>query len=370
MDISERFDKAFKAYGGIFPESKRTNRLIYCLESMKRNIEFFQQTANIDIHVYIDYIIEENLQAAVVKDKDYYFIGVSYGGIYVLCDIFMRILSSPNVLISFGDTSKEFTRKIFNAQIKDIITLHLLRGEEEKGEPFDAQRSSIAEFLTVLSTNYLILHEFAHILLGHRDYKLQKHINGESISALFQQCLEYEADAFATNVAVTNLLLRPITIGPEEVVLLPKENNMDKIYLWHFAIYLFWRLYGNNSIDNKANLKSAHPPEIVRQYSIMGLAATIVLGNAEEESIKTNIYNILRDSAIEVEKSLAEISYQSFNLDSYNTMLSQQTKNYYNGMIDVLMKDVMPALKEYRYFDPLTKTFDLERIKKNSKVNL
>lgn len=362
MDIPERFHNAFKDYGGRFPEPERTPQLIYCLESMRNNIDLFQKTANININIYIDYVVNINLNAAVIKDGNYYFIGVFYGGIYILCDLFMRMLSSPNLLINYEDVSEEITRKIHNAQITDVEKLYLLIGENKRSKPFNIKRISIGEFLTVLSSNNLILHEFAHILLGHQDFKIQKDKNKELISPEFKQCLKYEADIFATNIGITNLLHRPITIGAEEEVLFLKENDSDKIYLWHFAVYSFWRLYGNNitNINNCSEL--THPPIIVRQYNIMALALEIVLGSAKNELIKKDIHNILRNSAIEVEKSLAEISNQSINLDSFNSMFSPPYKEYHKHLNHILMKDVMPALKEYRYFDPSTSFFNYDLI--------
>lgn len=52
---------------------------------------------------YIDLIANTNLNACVTKKDNVYYIGINYGGLYVISDTFFRMLPSPEVLPEYGN---------------------------------------------------------------------------------------------------------------------------------------------------------------------------------------------------------------------------------------------------------------------------
>lgn len=339
----EKPSDPFHQYGGILPKKQYTPQLELWLENFNHSFsDLFLNKS--DPKIVIEFINNPEVNATVKKVQDLYIIGIYLGFIYVVNDLFFRMLSSPNVLVKYGNASVEQVRKINNAQITDSDILYLAMHNDIRNIPIDDVRSRIAIVLSTYCFNHLILHEYAHIALGHVDYvkkinnqfthfENQTQVQSVEFDYLFMQNCELEADAYATNLSLNTLFLENYTeLGINEIIKPYLDNVEDRVFLWNFAIYAQKRLFGYRryKFDELKNL--SHPPPSLRQHVTIGIIRSIVRVNSDNDLLKANIESIIKDSLLEVEKAFSEISEQPFDMDAYSFVFNKEIEDYHQSL--------------------------------------
>lgn len=243
----EIFSDPFTEYGGILPKEQYTAELEFWLENFNYSFSDFFLNKN-QPKIIIEFINNSEVNACVSKVQESYVIGIYLGFIYVVNDLFFRMLSSPNVLVKYGNSSMEQVRKIYNAQITDSGILYLAKHNDKRNNPLDDVRHRIAIVLSIFCFNHLVLHEYAHIALGHVDYEKindqnihfenQVQNQNSELDYLFRHNCELDADAYATNLLLHALFSEDYTgSGVNEIIKPYLRNVADRIFLWNFAIY-------------------------------------------------------------------------------------------------------------------------------------
>ena len=218
--IEEEFNLIFKKYGGLFNYQKinSTDYIEYMLGVFRDIIQLYAPEEKGLPIPHINIIDNSNLNAVVSKGSLGYHIGFNAGTFFLIKDIFGRMMASPNVLVKFGDTSKEETSKLYNAQITDFNILNLASELPDPVVPENYTRFAISDYLATIALVFLVRHEYAHIIMGHIDYltgeantfaieeKEREITNTKDSFSMLLQTLEMDADSFAVNSATEDII--------------------------------------------------------------------------------------------------------------------------------------------------------------------
>lgn len=341
-DRPKIFDQIFASEGGRFPQDAIDPQLDYWLYEMRSLIEILRQREEDKPEIYLDLIANSTLNACVTKQDDVYYIGINYGGLYIISDLFFRMLSCPDVLPEFGDVSKEITRKIPNAQITDLRQLYLAKHSDETDTPIDPTRTELAKLLTLFCVNFMSAHEYGHISLGHIDHLLSikptaiffegiEDTLPTGISPIFQQIKELEADSFTIGFAL-NMIRGYTNIGEKMAPeLYEKLKNFEtRLYLWHFAVYTFWRVFGARTYSYDDLPTWTHLPPGFRQEVAMAIARTSLRVYPVSGFDLPSLQPLFQKSVLEVEKAFSAISDQPFNMDAYVNAFHEKMQGHYD----------------------------------------
>jgi len=310
--------------------------------------------------VYLDFINNSQLNAVATKVEDKYYIGVNMGAVLLLHDLFNRVLTSPLNFPHIGDSINEKAKKIYNPEITDFSTLLVACDTSDLQGAKDSQRRNYAVHLTTLSINFLLFHEYGHIVNGHIDLlgRLNKDFtiaelnnNSNGFNSIMSQTMEMDADQFAFTFSLWFLDL--YTQDPLKKLLTTPfyKDFVDNIADLLFAAYSMFRLFGHKNCPIEQLFKHTHPPVGIRQRFIFRTLDCLMkdrLGDTLDELISKTIVN--------VEKAFCNISESTLGMDAI--------KKAYESDLDDLMhivtcnwNNLKPQLDPYAYntLPPLVK---------------
>jgi len=307
------FNYVFESKGGYInpselPREEVLNNLIRGIRDHISNIRATRpEFPNPSVHIIRSLI----LGASAAKLEEEYYIGINLATRFLMEDLFYRMLSSNNILKQFGNPTLEAdTQKVNYATNTELNELIKEKLPNEKIYPNDPSRAVLAEFLVAISIKYLSVHEYAHVIFGHVDYKMGLISEGKEINPLDNQTLEYDADAYAVKIALQEIFFLVENKGQvRDEIISFYEDIETAIFIWTFAIYSLYRLYQKHAIDeNTIHLKS-HPPVGVRQRIVFGMIR-VLLDNDKYRYLIPKLDYILSDVITQVEKAFEEISHQ------------------------------------------------------------
>jgi len=223
------FNEAFKELGGrLHPLPLH---LVTSLELHKKRAgdwikatESFASPA-IMPEVYFDYVANGSVNAAASERDGHGYVGLTWGTLIILGDLFCRMLSHPQVMKSIGNAAVENLDPAFQDGI--ILDGNLLQEKRwgaagpQKARvwpcmPKDRLRLHCAELCRLLAFDFLCLHELAHVGYGHAQYLKSKTgvpflLELDSFTpapdqGVTRQALEMNADAFAASISLTAFL--------------------------------------------------------------------------------------------------------------------------------------------------------------------
>ncbi len=359
MDASQLdFNNHFRSEGGLFiPPVKQLGEMIkHTIKGYYSRMHEYR-----DIHprfpsVNINYIDNTLLNAVASKKNDKYYIGIYAGTFILLNELFLRMMSSPNILTEIGDSSKEEpTKKLFNPQQFDLNIYDLCKPDNDNVMPKDPTRQLYASLFTKAALNFLFDHEYAHIAFGHVDYLVssrnifsmeEKEV--VKVAPLNYQTLEMDADCFATHQGM--LLLKKINDSPLIVTEQRRpffcgwENGM---FNWLFAVYSLFRIFGYKNYKHAELLKYTHPPTGIRQR-IISASVMDTLADRLYAGITAKLIDINHEVIDKVENAFNEISESKLNRDAINFAYTSEA-NQHIRLIISNWEIVKPKLAPYSF---------------------
>ncbi len=212
--------------------------------------------------VYLDYVNNGLLNAAAAEKGGQAFVGINWGTVVILGDLFCRMLAHPEVLKRIGNPAAEVLDEACLYGITyDGNDLQKRRWGEAgptgkqvwAATPKDPLRLHCSELLRLLALDYIFVHELAHIGYGHTAYLAGKkcplllELNSPNQSAdlqLTRQSLEMNADAFAISLSLNVFLgnrahLMKKVPGIEPLV----QEEKTAVFLWGFAVSSFFYMF-------------------------------------------------------------------------------------------------------------------------------
>jgi hypothetical protein len=275
QDFKSLFNTVFSSKGGLYessigPDLDDYNIYLRALNSVNNAIKITTASMEVKPIIYVNYI-NNGMVNAVAKEVDkVYYVGLYAGVIHILHTLFNRMLSSPHVLVTYGDATKEKNApKLYNPHTWHVDDL-FKQEDVTVIMPVDLDRASLADFLTIQAVTSLALHEVGHIVNGHVDYFQSENIfsweeeeatTPELLPIEIIQTLEYDADAFSWN----NMINLAFYVNAQSSVL--KEGFWPSIGkdiykligLNCFAMYSAFYLFGRD-ITNEESFSRKHLP--------------------------------------------------------------------------------------------------------------
>jgi len=366
--IQESFNRIFAKQNGSFYDLNRLNGmpdikasfqqvLTVCEDYIKELLAQYENPPK----VYIAFIDNPLLGAAVGKEGEEYFIGLYNGSIMILQGLFGRMLCSPKVLPLLGDVSKEEAQKINNPYIINAVVLFdtIHNYPEHERFPKDEDRRDGVILLSHLAMQFLALHELGHIVRGHIDYRLN---NGQSTphedstihmvkiggqSGLLSQGMEFDADFFATHNGMA------FYSNSFKGLELPLDGRMRVMGLWVFAVCSLFRVFGLIPNDAVQLDDYSHPPVGMRMYVLLSTYANRLQEESEiffgKRLSKEEISKYIKNCLLDVETGFREIGddeetletgFNSFNFDAQHLSHSHKVMKSFNNIrpeIEVFM---------------------------------
>lgn len=361
--MEETFDNFFADRGGIDKCPGFTiNGLSGQIYNSFLNLDIWIKTKYKDIPpIYCNFINNTYFNACARKVNNAYFIGINIGAYYLLNDIFSRMLSCPTILEEFGDSSKEIKpRPLFNAQITDLTTL--LNSKEEDvliNLPKDHQRLYFSQFLTSTAMKFLFLHEYGHIANGHLDlkfsldkstsfYEINNFKHTDTISALDLQTLEMDADCYAVCKGIIEILdLNKNCDSISEPFIKDFFGSLDKcIYLWVFAVYTFFRIFGFRKCSVCELESYTHPPIGLRQHFV--ITTLDAFFDKNKIAFRSELLETWKKTIIGVEKAFEEISEQGYDVSQFRFAMKNEVFEH-GRKIMRNWNNIRPMLQNYAF---------------------
>ena len=152
--------------------------------------------------IEIEFFESDDFDAYAAVEGGVDVIRISLGLVFILRDLFDRILSHPDTLTFLGGTALENDRTNYPADQKSIdLAAAMQRGRIYK--PKDASRVALADYLFSCAFDFVLSHELFHLFFGHVDYLKLKtgfHVLSElnpiisGLTNLDRHTLERDAD--------------------------------------------------------------------------------------------------------------------------------------------------------------------------------
>lgn len=341
--MEKKFDICFKSKGGIlkYQDSKTESILRFANEFISHIKKIYPNLPNIYFNLIDNYAIN----ASVKKCESIFFIGINIGTFNLIEDLYIKAQLSKSL-------------KIENSPKLNLINsskgLEYNSSNEIIIFPFSKNDLNIVKEQSRITAKFIIYHEICHILRGHLgfisdDFNLSidelNDINDIGIINILQT-LEMDADSFATNRSINDILENRILNQDSENSIY--KNLETFVYHYSYSIYCFFRIFGFYSLDISKIKSKSHPTPAIRISMIIDNIATILL-----ERKVDNIDNILSlsiEAINDAETDLSKITFFDNQLAKFFDTYNDQKLQKYKLKIVSNWKDIKPKLEEYSYY--------------------
>ena len=349
MTNQEAFNEAVHKRGGIFDIEKidtESQFLFYELKDSAQTLineireteyAFDIGTQNKMPEVYFDFIDSPTFNAGAISSNGREFIGVNYGAVLLILDMFNRMLSRNDIFPEIGKPEIEINPAPipFVAGNYDIIKeFHETDSYSPVVVPKDPARRDHAALLTNFAVYFLIFHEFTHLKNGHVGYKGSK--TGESfimefnpetknkLPALTKKILEWDADNWAANDSI-HRLMGNLGSDPEfrEMFQNYEDINAGAIANWGFSIWSLFKLM--DMVERKEVAGYDYPTGRQRQIATYSLASKALMGYNPDENSNSLVIDF-QDITIKSENAISLICDSSTDLLYLEELFSELEK--------------------------------------------
>lgn len=303
--------------------------------------------------IHFDFINEMSFNACAFKFRKFYFVGINIELIIVLLRFYNYIMSHPRIFPNIGDSSREIESNIINnIQVDDYNYLQLFMNyDTEIYLPIDESRQRYVYKLFFKAVEFLLMHEYGHVVMGHVD--LVNSLRGNSFMfeatysdeiGLLNQTLEMDADCYATKIGFHRL----ISIFEHDSLQNSNIKFEDYLFEWYITIYFIFRLLANKEY-NLDNLNGySHPVPGIRQYIVLLTLYSLL----EEEmyskykEYSTVLGDVFTKASKECEVALKYISDKTFTPAPISVLA---TDKGYNQIFKIMnnWKQVRPLLEPF-----------------------
>lgn len=280
------------------------------LEINKKYIEatYVNHIKNKNRYLEFNYIYNDDIQAEIEFDKNVDKMSMCVGGLIKFYSYFYTLFSQKDLLTNIGNNSMELGNVVcgkYDFNLNQVIF---------SGEPQNSERRSIANFVSMICCQIVLMHELGHVLNGHTRLldnlycsgKLNMILRGvlancgvgELTYALDRRTLEMDADA--CSISSTFVEMYSIYKSEEENYYLKCLQYREEIFgIYGLALVsVFMFLEKEYSVEYSK--KSFYLPNSCRMSMGYSIVERIVTEMFPEE--KDLIMNEFNKGVIEGEK--------------------------------------------------------------------
>ncbi|HEY0319446.1 MAG TPA: hypothetical protein VGC66_00595 [Pyrinomonadaceae bacterium] len=310
-------------------------------ESHLKSIERIQPP-DMGLRIEVEFANSAQFNAFTLAYGDQYFVGVPFGTVLILNDIFLRFMASRDVLSNVGDPASQPESPLLECIPIDAGYLPITY-DNPLGltvGPTDPVREAYAGYLIRIAFDFLFAHEYQHIEGGHLDWLL----NGDKSTlnefwanelgtseALDQQVLEIDADAAAVRWSLKINLDRSNDrwrIPPAICDLMAVPEN--RLKAWLFAVGTLFRLMDETGRGAHHFTRMSHPPALMRLYFCFP-AASYIVGNLP---LTHTLLDLLPVAITEVDAAFRSIARSARGKSSVDEALSPEYPAHINKLIN------------------------------------
>jgi hypothetical protein len=297
-NLHDVFNKCARqvGFGGLFKDSlviPPYNRLYSHhrsqFESHVKSIEGIRP-ADSRLKIAVEFDDSTQFNAFAIPCDDQYFVGVPFGTVLILNDLFLRIMASHDALLNIGEPTAQPKPPLLDRIPVDARSLPIT-SDNPLGlvvGPIDPVREAYASYLIQIAFEFLFAHEYQHIEGGHLSWLLN---SGRSMlcefwadelttgEALNQQVLEIDADAAAVRWSLKITMDQSNDhwrIPPAISDLMAVPDN--RLIAWLFAVGALFRLMDEMGRSTGHFTRTSHPPALMRLYFCFP-AVSYIVGN-------------------------------------------------------------------------------------------
>ncbi len=342
--LQEIFDKDARelGFGGLFDETRVKapfNRLYLHhrarFESHIQSIERIRLPEK-RLRIAMGFADSAEFNAFAFPHDDQYFVGMPYGTVLILNDLYLRILASQTVLLQIGDPGSQPKPELLDSILTSADGLPIA-SDNPLGlnvGPTDPIREAYAAYLIQIAFEFLFAHEYQHIEGGHLDWNLNRgrkmiceywadELRAEE--ALDKQVLEIDADAAAVRWSLKITMDKSNDhwrVPPALTELLTVAEN--RLRAWLFATGTLFRLMDEMGCRSNHFAQMSHPPALMRSYFCLP-AATYILGGLP---LTHGVLDLLPLATDEADLALRSIAHAPPKAPGIRDALSRGSREY------------------------------------------
>jgi hypothetical protein len=316
---------------------------------------------------YFDYVENPllNLQAAYSRPSHCGYIAIYSAAVPIVFDLFYRLLSHPKVLPTVGNAGAESDRGNLGLFI-DYRTILANRPPSRQLlsdlAPLDAERRQYAHWLAEIALTFLMLHELAHITLGHCEHAgggsplVELAATGPSSGGLGRQAFEIAADCAASLATYLSLLVKVSDRHKAERAMMEKGTTLvvpDQLIIfdWVFAIYVMFWAFGQEIDLSRLDI-ATHPPaprRATRAFNCVYAFLKREIGEDARQQMARECERGINAGAI----ALDQISGGALRpkLDQYQILEENGTMNAHLQRIVAEWDKIKTDIKKYQHGD-------------------
>lgn len=301
--------------------------------------------------------------AVAEKQEDgRYWVGVNLGTVFILSDLFLRLLSHPNTFSHIGNAKEEVPpEELLDYNLHDF-TSRILMGIKYQEQllilPKDPLRKEVAEYFIDICMQFIFQHEVAHIVNGHLDYIQSK--NGilpalseaesvPNVGDVVRHTLEMDADSSSVNYFVNHWVDHYKRKREIDRLAFLFEDPFIGMFHLAYVFYMAFRVFGPTHTDPNVFLINNHPPTRMRQHIIFATISSILLSKYPEIDIKASVEGLNKSVLA------AEIDYQNITGIPYGhtqayhfAVLTKNAMEYIQSLTDTWI-DIHPELSAFAF---------------------
>lgn len=316
------------------------------------------------------------INACAFKISDTLYITMCRGLYDIIRHACNRILCEPHVFSWLGDVSKEQAGRAKSFVHTDSMLLHA----NDDIVPNNDLRRIAASYMAHTAREFLIMHEFRHLIAGHVEYYMEalncnlinegdfEPADSSSRSNLIRQALEIEADCDAA-FRRFELVLGPINNPSSGILTRPEYEfltasplgaSVTGFVLTLAAILVAIKLFRYQVLDFGLWDTRTHPPDEVRRLAILRNAqAYLPRWNLKNESLYPERIGEILSAIDETLHGMLQMAPLT------REWLAQASpggdfEKHYNRLMDIFL-DTYYAIQPYSYVERLPEGFPSQR---------
>jgi hypothetical protein len=272
-----------------------------------------------------------NAVAAIEQGADV--IGVYFGAIAVLQVLFQNMLSHPLILKNIGDASSEEYRS-------RGLDFAKITGDNFAGRgnlrPNDSVRSHYAGLLAWMAIQFIMEHEFAHVINGHVEWLNATTGLGAlretgasaipNLSNMDLQTLEFDADCYGA-ASLTRVTLQAVPKGLWVNTFL--QTPAQILFGILFSLYCVFRLFHNSPPQRDDDFLACgdHPPAYLRLYVVLATIASFehFTGLFSEADLDHSLMSVFQEAeaAFSHVSTAPQVHFRSLFPENWSTQCRQ-----------------------------------------------
>lgn len=381
MEMNKELGQIIHEEGGLFTLNNTYDQsVIFFFETLSarfnRNLEFAKSIYIIK-PLPINYVFINSMQinafaytTSTTEASQFDFIAINAGVPFALLNIFLRMLSHPNLFIDIGNPDKE---KLSDNNFQEIEEI-LFNPDHISLIPKCKIRELYAHELALCALDFIFCHELAHLHRGHCNYDRQ-YFQKLYISEAFEtpndffdslftsQCMELDADIIG--IRFTYRLMSKIGLNFKNIPIPTKEPGTSLYSAMHaiyaepekafralsISTYTFFRIFAGHWSPEK-QIDKKHPNPEIRMLTIF----EPFMPNGVQPDITVEKFNLsLAVNMSAAEECIAAIQGKDIDLRPIHNIFTLQEHGFDNYINELFSKrnDLIPKLKLYMRGDYL-----------------